>query len=151
MVDGGPGVGMVEKATKTGQAWKVSLAPATAARLEHYRDVCTERAASVRVALSSDAFVFAVPPHGSWAWRADNVTYRWTRLRSKVGLDGTRLHDLRHYVAAQLLGAGVDPRTVAGRLGHANPNVTMTVYGHFLPEKDRAAADFLDTLLDGGG
>jgi hypothetical protein len=35
------------------------------------------------------------------------------------------------------------------RLGHANPTVTMTVYGHFLPEKDRAAADFLDDLLDG--
>jgi hypothetical protein len=27
----------------------------------------------------------------------------------------------------------------------------MTVYGHFLPEKDRAAADFLDELLDGTG
>ncbi len=52
-------------------------------------------------------------------------------------------------MATQLLGAGVDPRTVAGRLGHANPTVTMTVYGHFLPEKDRAAADFLDDLLDG--
>jgi len=25
------------------------------------------------------------------------------------------------------------------------------VYGHFLPEKDRAAADFLDELLDGPG
>lgn len=47
--------------------------------------------------------------------------------------------------------AGVDVRTVAGRLGHANPNVTMTVHGHFLPEKDRAAADFLDDLLDSSG
>jgi hypothetical protein len=27
--------------------------------------------------------------------------------------------------------------------------VTMTVYSHFLPEMDRAAADFLDDLLDG--
>ena len=54
-------------------------------------------------------------------------------------------------IVDQALGAGVDPRTVAGRLGHANPNVTMTVYGHFLPEKDRAAADFLDDLLDGTG
>jgi len=40
-----------------------------------------------------------------------------------------------------------DSAGVAGRLGHANPTVTMTVYGHFLPEKDRAAADFLDDLL----
>jgi len=93
-------------------------------------------------------FVFAVPADSSYPWRPDNVSARWRRLRSKVGLE-CRLHHLRHYVATQLLGAGVDPRTVAGRLGHANANVTMTVYGHLLPEKDRAAADFLDHLLDG--
>jgi integrase len=151
VVDGGPGVGLVEKPTKTGQIWKVALAPGTAKRLEDFRAVCEERADAVLVELAGDAFVFAVPPDGSRPWRPDNVTARWRRLRTKVGLDGCRLHDLRHYVATQLLGAGVDPRTVAGRLGHANPNVTMTVYGHFLPEKDRAAADFLDGLLDGTG
>jgi integrase len=149
MVDGGPGVGVVEKATKTGQIWKVSLAPGTAKRLEDYRAVCVSRAKAARVDLPSDAFVFPVPVDGSHPWRPDNVTSRWDRVRGKVGLEGCRLHDLRHYVATQLLGAGVDPRTVAGRLGHANPNVTMTVYGHFLPEKDRAAAHFLDELLDG--
>ena len=151
MVDGGPGVGVIEKATKTGQIWKVSLAPGTAKRLEGYREMCAARATSVRAVLAADAFVFAVPPDGSHPWRPDNVTSRWTRLRNKLGLAGCRLHDLRHYVATQLLGAGVDPRTVAGRLGHANPNVTMAVYGHFLPEKDRAAAELLDDLLDGTG
>jgi integrase len=71
------------------------------------------------------------------------------RTPLEVGLDGSRLPDLRHHIATQVLGRGVDRRTVAGRLGHANPNATMTADGHFLPEKDRAAADFLDTLLDG--
>jgi integrase len=149
LVDGAPGVGIVEKPAKTGQIWKVSLAPATAARLEGYRRVSAERAAAVRTELLSDGFVFAVQPDGSTPWRPDNVTTRCTRVRKKVWVDSTRLHDLRHYVATQLLGTGVDARTVACRLGHANPNVTMTVYGHFLPEKDRAAADFLDGLLDG--
>lgn len=148
VVDGGPGVGLVEKSTKTGQVWKVALAPGTTKRLDDFHAVCVERATAVRADLSHDAFVFAVPPDGSRPWRPDNVTARWRRLRTKVDLGDCRLHDLRHYVATQLLGAGVDPRTVAGRLGHANPNVTMTVYGHFLPEKDRAAADFLDGLLD---
>jgi integrase len=46
MVDGGPGVGMVERPTKTGQIWKVSLAPATAKRLEDYRAACASRTTS---------------------------------------------------------------------------------------------------------
>ncbi|MCU0311685.1 MAG: site-specific integrase [Acidimicrobiales bacterium] len=149
IIDGGPDVGLVERGTKTGRKWKVALAPATAERVRAFQSVCEERAAAVGVKLDRDGYVFAAEPDGSASWRPDNVSARWRRIRKAADLDGVRLHDLRHYVATQLLGAGVDPRTVAGRLGHANPAVTMTVYGHFLPEKDRAAADFLDDLLDG--
>ena len=58
-----------------------------------------ERAEAVRAELPGDAFVFAVPPDGSRPWRPDNVTARWPRVRSKVGLDGYRPHDLRRNVA----------------------------------------------------
>jgi integrase len=149
VVHGGLGVGLVERATKTGLIWKVALAEATTRRLVEFRDLCQDRASSVDTNLASDGFVFALEPDGSIPWRPDGATRRWDRLRRKAGLSDVRLHDLRHFVATQLLGAGVDPRTVAGRLGHANPAITMTVYGHFLPEKDRAAADLLDGLLDG--
>jgi integrase len=148
IVHGGTDVGLVERGTKTGLIWKVALATSTTQRLKDYRGLCRERAAAIGTTLAKDGFIFAKEPDGSVSWRPDGVTWRWGRLRTKAGLDGVRLHDLRHYVATQMLGAGVDPRTVAGRLGHANPNITMTVYGHFLPEKDRAAADFLDGLLD---
>jgi integrase len=149
MIHGGADVGVVERQTKTGLVWKVAVSEATGRRLSTYRALCERRAASVHVSLAKDGFIFAARPDGTEAWRPDGVTWRWGRLRKKAGLNGVRLHDLRHYVATQLLGAGVDPRTVAGRLGHANPSITMSVYGHFLPEKDRAAADFLDGLLDG--
>ncbi len=148
IVHGGEGVGLVERGTKTGLKWKVALADSTARRLRSYRALCEERASLARVALADDGFVFASELNGSEPWRPDGATRRWNTLRRKAGLDGVRLHDLRHYVATQLLGAGVDPRTVAGRLGHSNPSITMTVYGHFMPEKDRAAADILDGLLD---
>ena len=49
--------------------------------------------------------------------------------------------------ATRLLAGGVDVRTVAGRLGHRNPNVTLNVYAHFLPEADREAADLLGAML----
>jgi integrase len=65
------------------------------------------------------------------------------------GADGVRLHDLRHFVATQMMAAGVHARTGASRLGQANPNTFVNVYSHWLPAPDRAAAALLDDILDG--
>ena len=69
-------------------------------------------------------------------------------VRKQAGLDGVRLHDLRHLHATQLLAAGVPVRTVSGRLGHANAATTLNVYAHFLEASDRQAADVIGGLLD---
>jgi hypothetical protein len=45
------------------------------------------------------------------------------------------------------LTAGVDVRTVAGRLGHRNPATTLNVYAHFVPESDQEAADALGQIF----
>lgn len=89
------------------------------------------------VLLGDDSYVFNRDPEGLLPWRPDAVTQRWIRLRRRAGLGEVPLHGLCHFVATQLLSAGVDLRTVAGRLGHANPSVTMQVYAHFSPERDR--------------
>jgi integrase len=57
------------------------------------------------------------------------------------------LHDLRHFPATQLIGAGVDVRTVAGRLGHSDPSLTLRTYTHVLEERDRAAAVVMGRML----
>ena len=67
---------------------------------------------------------------------------------SALGLNGVRLHDLRHLHATQLLAAGVPVRTVSGRLGHANAATTLNVYAHFLEASDRQAADVIAGLLE---
>jgi integrase len=59
----------------------------------------------------------------------------------------THLHGLRHFAATQMIGGGHDVRTVAGRLGHRDASTTLKVYSHFLPERDRDAADFLGKAL----
>jgi integrase len=41
----------------------------------------------------------------------------------------------------------MDPRTVAARLGHADPSVTLRVYAHALEERDRDAAEGLGRAL----
>jgi integrase len=55
---------------------------------------------------------------------------------------------LRHYSATELISAGVDVRTVAGRLGHGGGGTTtLRVYAAWVPESDRRAADLLASRL----
>jgi integrase len=51
------------------------------------------------------------------------VTRRYERLAHRLGID-TTFHKLRHYSATELIIGGVDPRTVAGRLGHGGGGTT---------------------------
>ena len=74
------------------------------------------------------------------------MTNQFIAFRDQAGVS-FRLHDLRHFTATQLIGAGVDVRTVAGRLGHSDPSVTLRVYSHALEERDRAAADVIGRVL----
>jgi integrase len=73
----------------------------------------------------------------------DAVTQRFRRLARRVGVP-TSLHGFRHYSATQLLAAGVDLRTVAGRLGHGGGGATtLRVYASFVAAADRRAAEVL--------
>jgi hypothetical protein len=58
-----------------------------------------------------------------------------------------RFHDLRHLSATEMVGQGIDPRTVASRLGHADPSVTLRVYAHAIEQRDREAAEGLGLAL----
>ncbi|MGQ0842851.1 MAG: GntR family transcriptional regulator [Sporichthyaceae bacterium] len=70
-----------------------------------------------------------------------SITQRYRRLAESVGLRSTRLHALRHYSASQLVSAGVDIRTVAGRLGHGSGGATtLKVYAGWNADADRRAA-----------
>ena len=77
-------------------------------------------------------------------WRPGYLTLAFGRLSGGA----FRLHDLRHYHATQLIGGGVPVPTVSKRLGHTSTAVTLDVYGHWLPEPDRDAADIIGRLLD---
>jgi len=59
-----------------------------------------------------------------------------------------RLHDLRHWSATEAVGRGHDIRTVAGRLGHANPAMTLRTYAHALDGADAGVAATLASALE---
>jgi integrase len=73
----------------------------------------------------------------------------WVALVRASGLEGLRVHDLRHACASLLAAAGAPPRVVADWLGHSDVSITLNVYTHALPAGAREAAARLAGLLQG--
>ncbi|MCA1705786.1 MAG: GntR family transcriptional regulator, partial [Actinobacteria bacterium] len=69
-----------------------------------------------------------------------SVSQRYRRMCARLGWD-MNIHQLRHYSATELIAAGVDVRTVAGRLGHGGGgSTTLRVYSAWVSEADQKAA-----------
>lgn len=130
---------------------RISLDAGTAEALDAHLTRIAARAAEAHVVLDPNPYLFSPEPECSRPWRPNNVTLAFARLRTLAGVEGVRLHDLRHYNASILLSLGVDVRTVAGRVGHSNANITLKTYGHFMPAADRQAADLWDQRNNNGG
>lgn len=129
-----------EKDTKTHQRRRVALEPDTVEMLREHRERCESRAASLDLSVPADGFVFSHEPDCSAQLRPNTVTQRYGRLAKRLGID-THLHALRHHSATELITAGVDPRTVAGRLGHGGGGATtLRVYSAWVSEADQRAA-----------
>ena len=78
----------------------------------------------------------------------DRIGNWWQRARRIAGIDERwRLHDLRHWSATVAIGGGHDVRTVAGRLGHSDPAMTLRVYAHAVESADQAVAVALGEAL----
>ena len=112
-----------EKDIKTHQHRRVTLDPEIVEALRAHRARCEERAASVDTRARGDGFVFSPTPGCSVRTSPNTLTQRYGRLADRVGI-ATHLHSLRHYSATELIAAGVDIRTVAGRLGHSGGGST---------------------------
>jgi integrase len=123
--------------TKTGNRRTVTLDAATLSLLSRLRD--ERRAFSPWIlGIGED------PPN------PERITWWWRRSAREVGLDPKwRLHDLRHFSATMAIAAGHDIRTVANRLGHANPAMTLRVYAHAVATADAGVAATLASALDG--
>ena len=142
------GDSLIEQGTKTHQSRRISLDSGTVTALRIHRQQATERARLAGSKITSESFVFSHSVDGSTPWHPDSTSRAFRRICQQAGVTGVRLHDLRHYVATRLLTAGVDVRTVAGRLGHRNPSTTLNVYSHFVPETDQEAAETLGRIFE---
>jgi hypothetical protein len=140
--------GNFEKATKTRQKRRVTLDAHTVELLTAYRTQVESDCAALGIELPRDAFVFSGSPDSSTPLLPSTVTQKYRRLATRLGLRSTRIHSLRHYSATELLTAGVDLRTVAGRLGHGSGRATtLRFYAAWVDEADRRAADAIANLM----
>jgi integrase len=138
---------LAEKDTKTHQQRRAVIDAETVAVLIEHKTRCEERAAALGTELASDAYVFSLDPLGETPLIPDTVTQRYARLAARLGIK-SHLHALRHYSATELIAAGVDVRTVAGRLGHGGGGATtLRVYAAWLSEADQRAAAALSARM----
>lgn len=63
--------------------------------------------------------------------RPDNWRARtWRQATVAAGLEGLRIHDLRHTAASLAIASGADVKVVQRMLGHASAAMTLDRYGH---------------------
>jgi integrase len=141
------GAQRIEKDTKTHQMRRIALDAETVAVLADHRTRYHEQARAVGVQPTEQALLFSYKPLSLAPADPSAVTHRYGRMCAALGID-SHLHALRHYSATELLTAGVDLRTVAGRLGHGGGGATtLRVYAAWVGESDRRAADLLGRRL----
>jgi integrase len=94
---------------------------------------------------SADDLAFMGPQGGTL--RLAGFRHRiWRPATRAAGLDGLRIHDLRHTAVALWIAAGANPKEVAARAGHTSVSFTLDRYGHMYPDADQALRDRLDAL-----
>lgn len=140
------GGGWGEKATKRQQVRRLSLDDVGLEVLHRHRSTVETVATDLGLEVRQDGFIFSRSPVGSEPIRPNVVTHFMADISKTLGFK-THFHALRHFSATELIAQGHDVRTVAGRLGHADASITLRVYSHVLPERDRQAAAALGRAL----
>lgn len=82
-----------------------------------------------------DDFVFTMPDGAELRQRRFWKSV-WLRATALAGLDGLRIHDMRHTHAAHLIADNVPLTGIQRRMGHSSIAVTSDMYGHLLPVVD---------------
>jgi integrase len=78
------------------------------------------------------------------------VSRSFEQALNEARLPRIRLHDLRHTHATLALQAGIHPKVVSERLGHATVSITLDTYSHAIPAMQEEAAERIAGLVVAG-
>lgn len=141
------GYAVEERQTKRDKPRAVSIDAATVEALREQSQRQLDDAAEWQAAWIDNGHVFT--RENGEPWHPDRITKLFDQAVKASGVQRIRLHDLRHTHATLALRAGVHPKVVQERLGHANISITMDTYSHVLPDMQESAAELVAALVDG--
>lgn len=96
---------------------------------------------------TDDPYVFPAPQGGPL--RGGLFRSRvWHPATRSAGLEGVRIHDLRHTAVALWIAAGASANEVKVRAGHTSVVTVLDRYGHLLPGQEERVNDALDAMAD---
>src|SRR5262249_36743345 len=127
--------------TKSGKRRVVTLPAGTVQELRRWRREQAEQLLRLGVRQDGDTMV-CTWPDGSTV-TPESTGHFCKRLFKRLGLP-VHFHSLRHTHATQLLIAGVHPKVVQERLGHATVAMTLDVYSHVTEKLHDDAAAKID-------
>ena len=99
-------------------------------------------------AKSPEAYVF-LSSQGRHLRRSNFNRRVWQPATRAAGVEGLRVHDLRHTAGTLATAAGGSLREVMDRLGHST-TVAAVRYQHVMADRDAAIARELNRLIEGG-
>ena len=77
----------------------------------------------------------------------NNLRRDFRKLLAKAGLPMISIKSLRHTHATMLLGAGVNLKLVADRLGHSTTRMTADTYSHVMPRMRDQVANVVEKII----
>jgi len=77
-----------------------------------------------------------------------DLRHFWPQIRRDAGLEGVRIHDLRHTFASHLVSSGTSLEMVGRLLGHTQAGTTMR-YAHLADDPLREAANRFGSIATG--
>jgi len=141
------GHGIIEPKPKTASGIRiVTISDMVVNKLKDYLLYQNSMRLAVGTAWQESPFVFThedgVPIYPT----RPSIWFREFILRKE--LPHITFHGLRHTNASLLISADVDPVTLAGRLGHAQKNVTLNMYSHMIRSREKAVANKMDIFYE---
>jgi integrase len=92
---------------------------------------------------------FVFPGDGATGHRVE-LKRDWAALCKAAGIEGLRIHDLRHSYASQAISGGASLALVGALLGHSNP-ITTSRYAHLMRDPLKEATERVGAVITAAG